>query len=144
MLRRSDVFNELPYHLPGVSFEVRCLFRFMILKGFSSPIQARKGFTHCSSHGGSWVHAKGRDRIWNLSITRKGFQVIHLPIPDFRLPSKSRSWADLRKTVNMHNTGQILWIHCHAGLGKDSLFVAYLCKGGLGLSSMEAIHWTRK
>ena len=75
---------------------------------------------------------------------KQGFQVLHLPIPDFDVPSKEDLEEAIKKTVEHAQAGQNILIHCHAGLGRTGLFVAYLAKRVLGLSSEEAIHWTRK
>jgi protein tyrosine phosphatase domain-containing protein 1 len=74
----------------------------------------------------------------------QGFQVLHLPIPDFNVPSKEDLEEAIKKTVEHAQVGKNILIHCHAGLGRTGLFVAYLAKRVLGLSSEEAIHWTRK
>ena len=74
----------------------------------------------------------------------QGFQVLHLPIPDFNVPSKEDLEEAIKKTVEHAQAGKNILIHCHAGLGRTGLFVAYLAKRVLGLSSEEAIHWTRK
>ena len=74
----------------------------------------------------------------------QGFQVLHLPIPDFNVPSKEDLEEVVKKTVEHAQIGKNILIHCHAGLGRTGLFVAYLAKRVLGLSSEEAIHWTRK
>jgi protein-tyrosine phosphatase len=75
---------------------------------------------------------------------KQGFQLIHLPIPDFDVPSKEDLEEAIKKTVEQAQAGQNILIHCHAGLGRTGLFVAYLAKRVLGLSSEEAIYWTRK
>ncbi len=74
----------------------------------------------------------------------QGFQVLHLPIPDFNVPSKEDLEEAIKKTVEHAQVGKNILIHCHAGLGRTGLFVAYLAKRVLGLSSEEAIQWTRK
>ena len=75
---------------------------------------------------------------------QEGFQVIHFPIPDFDVPSKEDLEEVVKKTVEHAQVGKNILIHCHAGLGRTGLFVAYLARRVLGLSSEEAIHWTRK
>ena len=60
------------------------------------------------------------------------------------MPSKEDLEEAVKKTVEHAQAGQNIVIHCHAGLGRTGLFVAYLAKQVLGLSSEEAIHWTRK
>ena len=70
--------------------------------------------------------------------------MIHLPIPDFDVPSREALEEAVEKTVEHAQAGRNIVIHCHAGLGRTGLFVAYLAKQVLGLSSEEAIHWTRR
>ena len=74
----------------------------------------------------------------------QGFQVLHLPIPDFNVPSKEDLEEAIKKTVEHAQVGKNILIHCHAGLGRTGLFVAFLAKRVLGLSGEEAIHWTRQ
>ncbi len=75
---------------------------------------------------------------------KEGFQVIHLPIPDFSVPSREDIDEAIKKTVEHTQARQNVVIHCHAGLGRTGIFVAYLAKHVLGLSSEGAILWTRK
>jgi protein-tyrosine phosphatase len=74
----------------------------------------------------------------------QGFQVLHLPIPDFNVPSKEDLEEAIKKTVEHALIGKNILIHCHAGVGRTGLFVAFLAKRVLGLSGESAIHWTRK
>lgn len=75
---------------------------------------------------------------------KEGFQMIHLPIPDFDVPSKEDLREAIKKTIVHAQAGKHIVIHCHAGLGRTGLFVAYLAKQILCLSSDQAIYWTRK
>jgi protein-tyrosine phosphatase len=74
----------------------------------------------------------------------EGFEVIHLPIPDFDVPLREDLEKAVRKTVEHAEAGRNIVIHCHAGLGRTGLFVAYLAKQVLGLSSEGAVRWTKK
>ena len=74
----------------------------------------------------------------------QGFEVLHLPIRDFDVPTKEDLEGAVKKTIERARAGQTIVIHCHAGLGRTGLFVAYLAKHVLGLSNAEAILWTRK
>jgi protein-tyrosine phosphatase len=76
--------------------------------------------------------------------TKEGFQVIHIPIPDFNVPSKEDLDQAVKITVEQARAGCHVAIHCHAGIGRTGLFAASLAKEVLGLSGEEAIRWTRK
>src|SRR4030042_34210 len=56
---------------------------------------------------------------------KQGFQLIHLPIPDFDVPSKEDLEEAIKKTVEHAHAGQNILIHCHAGLGRTGLFVTW-------------------
>src|SRR4030042_6299813 len=136
--------TELPYHLPGSIFrspmpfsvydpQGDCLLEFKREKGSIIVLLAEEA--ECRERTGR--HLKSL-------YYQEGFQVIHLPIPDFGVPSKVDLEGTVKKTVKHAQAGQNIVIHCHAGLGRTGLFVAYLAKEVLGLSSEEAICWTRK
>jgi protein-tyrosine phosphatase len=75
--------------------------------------------------------------------SKKGFEVIHLPISDFSVPSKRELEAALRRTLQCAQAGLNIVIHCHAGIGRTGLFAAFFAKHVLGLSGKEAINWVR-
>jgi len=136
--------TELPFHLPGRIFRSPMPFSVYDPRGDS--------FIQFKREKGSLIvllaeEAECMERTGqNLKALylQEGFQVIHLPIPDFGVPLKVDLEGTVRKTVEHAQAGQNIVIHCHAGLGRTGLFVAYLAKEVLGLSSEEAIHWTRK
>jgi len=75
---------------------------------------------------------------------QEGFQVVHLPIPDFGVPSKEDLEHVVKITVEHARAGSNIAIHCSAGIGRTGLFAAYLAKQVLGLSGEEAINWIRQ
>jgi protein-tyrosine phosphatase len=136
--------TELPFHLPGRIFrspmpfsgydpQGDCLLQFKREKVSLIVLLAEE--EECMERTGH--------NLKSLYL-QDGFQLIHLPIPDFDVPLKEELDDAIKKTVEHAQTGQNLVIHCHAGLGRTGLFVAYLAKRVLGLSSAGAIHWTRK
>ena len=136
--------TELPFHLPGSIFrspmpfsvydpQGDSLFQFKREKGSLIVLLAEE--EECVMRTGL--------NLKSLYLNQ-GFQVLHLPIPDFNVPSKEDLEEAIKKTVEHAQVGKNILIHCHAGLGRTGLFVAYLAKRVLGLSSEEAIHWTRK
>jgi len=74
----------------------------------------------------------------------QGFQVLHLPIPDFKVPSKEDLEEAIKKTVEHALVGNNILIHCHAGLGRTGLLWLILQSGFSVYRGEEAIHWTRK
>ena len=138
------LLTELPFHLPGSIFRSPMPFSVYDPQGDSlSQFRREKGSLivllaeeeECVMRTGLNL----KSLYWN-----QGFQVLHLPIPDFNVPSTEELEEAIEKTVEYAQVGKNILIHCHAGLGRTGLFVAYLAKRVLGLSSEEAIHWTRK
>jgi protein-tyrosine phosphatase len=136
--------TELPFHLPGRIFRSPMPFSVYDPQG-DSLLQFKR-------EKGSLIVllAEEEECVIRTGLNLKslylkqGFQLIHLPIPDFDVPSKEDLEEAIKKTVEHAQAGQNILIHCHAGLGRTGLFVAYLAKRVLGLSSEEAIYWTRK
>ena len=74
---------------------------------------------------------------------KAGFQVLYLPIPDFRVPTKDALEQAAHNTIAYAQVGHHVVIHCSAGIGRTGLFTAYLAKRCLGLSGAEALQWVR-
>ncbi len=140
----SIFLTELPFHLPGRIFRSPMPFSAYDPQGDSLlQFKREKGsLVVLLAEAEECVERTGRD-LKSL-YHEEGFQVIHLPIPDFEVPSKEALEAAVKKTVEHAQAGQNIMIHCHAGLGRTGLFVAYLAKQVLGLSGEGALHWTRK
>ena len=75
---------------------------------------------------------------------KEGFEVIHIPTPDFNVPSKEILEEGVKRTIEKARAGRNIAIHCHAGIGRTGLFAALLAKALLGLSGEEAIQWVRR
>jgi len=73
-----------------------------------------------------------------------GFEVIHLPIRDFCVPSNSDLVRAINLVIEQARVGRNIAIHCSAGIGRTGLFVALLAKQVLSLSGEEAIAWVRQ
>ena len=138
------LLTELPFHLPGRIFRSPMPFSVYDPQGDSLlQFKQKKGsLIVLLAEEAECMQRAGRD-LKSLYL-KEGFQMIHLPIPDLDVPSKEELSEAIEKTLEHAQAGQNVVIHCHAGLGRTGLFVAYLAKRVLGLSSEEAIHWTRK
>jgi len=136
--------TELPYHLPGRIFRSPMPFSVYDPQGESLlEFKREKGsLIILLAEEAEYMERTGRN-LKSL-YDQEGFRVIHFPIPDFGVPSKGDLEETVRETVKHAQAGQNIVIHCHAGLGRTGLFAAYLAKEVLGLSSEEAIFWTRK
>lgn len=73
-----------------------------------------------------------------------GFEVIHLPIEDFAVPTSEALAPAVRRVLADAHAGRNVAIHCHAGRGRTGLFAACLAREALGLSGDEAITWVRR
>ncbi|MGB2728428.1 MAG: protein-tyrosine phosphatase family protein [Halobacteriota archaeon] len=73
-----------------------------------------------------------------------GFEVIHLPIRDFGVPSNSDLVCAVNLVIEQARAGRNIAIHCSASIGRTGLFIALLAKQVLSLSGEEAIAWVRQ
>ena len=74
-----------------------------------------------------------------------GLDVLHLPVPDFGVPSDPAEWENgITAVSNSANEGKNVVVHCLAGLGRTGIFMACLAKTTLGLSGDQAIRWVRE
>ena len=74
----------------------------------------------------------------------EGLRVLHLPIPNYGVPSHSDLTCVLTQTLEHAASGHNVLIHCSAGLGRTALLAALLAKHTLGLSSVDALEWLRQ
>ena len=75
---------------------------------------------------------------------KEGYEVIHLPIPDTRVPSIKDVEHASTLVIEHANRGRNVLIHCHAGIGRTGVFMAYLAKKLFGFSGEQAIQWVRQ
>ncbi|NCO68637.1 MAG: hypothetical protein GW873_08965 [Nitrospirae bacterium] len=80
-----------------------------------------------------------------LSLYKEeGFEVTHLPITDFSVPSKDALTDTVSKVIEHTQRGDNIVIHCSAVVGRTGLFAACLARRVLGLSGEDAIRWVRR
>ena len=87
---------------------------------------------------------KKAGRNLRLLYKEEGFNVIHLPIRDFGVPSNGDLVRAVNAVIAHAQTGRNIAIHCSAGIGRTGLFVALIAKQVLGFSGEEAIAWVRR
>ena len=87
---------------------------------------------------------KKAGRNLRLLYEEEGFNVIHLPIRDFGVPSNGDLVRAVNAVIAYAQTGRNIAIHCSAGIGRTGLFASLLAKHILDLSGEEAIAWVQQ
>lgn len=70
-----------------------------------------------------------------------GFEVIHVPIPNYGVPHPEPLAAAVTKTVQYAEKSKSVLIHCSAGIGRTALFAVFLAMRVLKLTGRQAITW---
>jgi protein-tyrosine phosphatase len=82
-------------------------------------------------------------RHLRLFYQNNGLEVIHLPIPDFDVPTQEALSAAVEAALARACAGQNIAVHCYAGYGRTGLFMACMARRVLGMSAEKAIEWVR-
>ena len=72
-----------------------------------------------------------------------GMEVIHLPIPDFGVPSLPALEAAVQATLDRAQQGKNIVVHCYAGLGRTGTFLACMARRTFGMNGDQAVDWVR-
>ena len=75
---------------------------------------------------------------------KEGYEVIHLPIPDTGVPSLKNLDHASNLVIERADRGRNILIHCHGGVGRTGVFLAYLAKKLFGFSGEQAIQWVKR
>lgn len=77
-------------------------------------------------------------------LERHGLRNLHLPVYDREAPSIRQTYMLLRKMQVLMDAGEVLAVHCYAGLGRTgTVLAAWLIREG-GLSAASAIERLRR
>ncbi len=82
-------------------------------------------------------------RNLRLFYHEKGMEVIHLPIPDFGVPSLPALEEAVQSAIDRANQGKNIVVHCYAGLGRTGTFLACLARRAFGMTGDQAVKWVR-
>ncbi len=137
--------TELPYNLPGKIYRSPLALSPMFdPAGLVLPAYARAGVDTVVmlNEPDELVRWVGKDFIENYH--QRGYQVIHVPIPDFQVPPLEEFQFALESTLNAAYQGRTVAIHCHAGVGRTGTLAAGLAKVIFGISGAEAVAWVRQ
>ncbi len=75
----------------------------------------------------------------------KGLRSIHIPVPDFGIPTDHQAWEEgLEEASRTAREGKNVAVHCLAGIGRTGIFMACLAKRNLDLNGQSAIKWVRE
>ncbi len=83
----------------------------------------------------------GRDLL--RTYADAGFDVVHVPTPDFGVPDAVALRAALGRTLQALRGGMNVAVHCHAGQGRTGVFAGCLAREVLGLDGPDAVSWVR-
>jgi protein-tyrosine phosphatase len=134
---------ELPYSLPGRIFRSPMPFRAGDTQGeiFRQYTEQQISVVVLLVDDGECLSRSGRHL--RLFYQSNGLEVVHLPIPDFDVPTQAALSVAVEAALNYARAGKNLAVHCYAGYGRTGMFLACLARRVLGMSANEAIEWVR-
>ena len=136
--------TELPFGMTGRIFRSPMPFGVLDPQGvlWRSFLRTRISVVVLLAEEEECLRKTGRNL--RLLYLQAGMHVLHLPIPDLRIPAKDALDRVVQRTIAYAQAGHHIVIHCSAGIGRTGLFAAYLAKRVLGLSGQAALQWIRR
>jgi protein-tyrosine phosphatase len=134
-------FTEFPFGLPGRVFGSPMPFGDYDKDGALFDELRRQHIAVVVVLAEDAEYVEQTQRILPALYSTQGFQVIHLPISNYGIPSPGPLDSALTKTIEYANTSQSTLIHCSAGIGRTALFAVFLAMKVMGIPGREAIRW---
>lgn len=134
-------FTEFPLGLPGRVFGSPMPFGIYDQDGELFPELKRQGISVVVVLTEVAEYLEQTQRDLPTFYSTQGFKVIHLPIPNYGVPSHERLEIAITKTIEHANASQSALIHCSAGIGRTALFAVFLAMKVMGIPGREAIRW---
>lgn len=137
------MLTELPYGLPGRIYRSPMPYSDRDPGGrlFQAYQEAGVSVVALLSEPWEWVERAEFDLA--AFYQEQGLEVLHLPIPDFGIPSLEALEGLVETIVDRARQGRHVVIHCYAGIGRTGLVAACLACRVLGLPPWEAMAWVR-
>ena len=134
---------ELPFGLPGRVFRSPMPFRAGDTQGdvFRQYLEQQISVVVVLVDDAECLARSGRNL--RQFYESNGMEVIHLPIPDFDVPTQEALSAAIAAAQARAAAGKNVAVHCNAGYGRTGMFLACMARRVLGLSANEAIEWVR-
>jgi protein-tyrosine phosphatase len=134
---------ELPFGLPGRIFRSPMPFRAGDSQGevFYQYLEQRVTVVVVLVDDDECLARTGRDL--RQFYKSNGLEVIHLPIPDFAVPTQQALHAAIETTLDRACAGKNIAVHCYAGYGRTGMYLACMARRVLEMSAKEAIAWVR-
>ena len=134
-------FTEFPLGLPGRVFGSPMPFGIYDQDGELFPELKRQNISVVIVLAEDAEYIEQTQRDLPAFYSTQGFEVIHLPIPNYGVPLHEPFDVAITKTTEYANASQNALIHCSAGIGRTALFAVFLAMKVLGIPGREAIRW---